>query len=86
MNTVNNLHSQIDERIRKYRNVSSIYINRYADLFALKQKTAGMDLQEIALKVIAWIRKGCHQFKTADIQKNIFREPSVILNFLNFTH
>ena len=78
LNTVNNLHSQIDERIRKYRNVSSIYINRYAALFALKQKTVGMDLQEIALKVITWIRQRCQYFRAIDIQKEIFRDPSVI--------
>lgn len=78
LNTVNNLHSQIDEWIRKYRNVGSIYINRYASLFALRQKTTGMDLQEIVLKVIAWIRQRCRYFRTRDIQKEIFRDPSVM--------
>lgn len=78
LNTVNNLHSQIDERIRKYRNVSSIYINRYAALFALRQKTVGMDLQEIALKFIAWMRPRCQYFRTKDIQKDIFNDPAVM--------
>lgn len=59
LNTVNNLHSQIDERISKCRNVSGNYVNCYAALFALKQKTVGMDLQGIALKVIAWTRQIC---------------------------
>ena len=69
LNTVNNLHSQIDEKIRRYRNVSSIYINRYAALFTLQQKCIGMDLQEIALKVVQWLRKRTQFFRVSDMRR-----------------
>lgn len=78
LNTVNNLHSQIDEKIRRYRNVSSIYINRYAALFTLQQKCIGMDLQEIALKVVQWLRKRTQFFRVSDMRRKIFDDPYIM--------
>lgn len=78
LNTVNNLHSQIDEKIRRYRNVSSIYINRYVALFTLQQKCIGMDLQEIALKVVQWLRKRTQFFRVSDMRRKIFDDPCIM--------
>lgn len=52
LNTVNSLHSKINEVIRQYRNVSSIYINRYAALFSLQQRFTGFEPKEIVLTVV----------------------------------
>ena len=41
LNTVNNLPGRVAEWIKRFRGISTIYVNRYAALFSLKQQYAG---------------------------------------------
>ena len=78
LNTVNSLHSKIKEVIRQYRNVSSIYINRYAALFSLQQRFAGFEPKEIVLTVVKWLRNKCQYFRVADMHHSIFADKYVM--------
>lgn len=78
LNTVNSLHSKINEVIRQYRNVSSIYINRYAALFSLQQRFAGFGLEEIVLTVVKWLRTKCQYFRVRDMHHSIFTDKNVM--------
>ena len=78
LNTVNNLHSQISSWLRSYRNVSSIYINRYAALFALRQRYFGCDTQEIVLKVIRWLRGRRQYFYRKEESTRIYKDEYVM--------
>ena len=48
LNTVNGLHRVFKEMMRKYRGVSTKYLNRYAALFILISAHAGQAIQEMA--------------------------------------
>ena len=64
--------------------MASIYINRYAVLFALKQKYIGYDIQEIVLKVIKSLRKIKQFFFIKDLQTtHIFEESTVMAHRVN---
>jgi transposase-like protein len=78
LNTVNNLHSRMNEWIRQYRNVSSIYLNRYVALFAFRQAMTGCDLQEAVLRIIGWMKNRSQYFFVNDIHRKIFRDPAVM--------
>ena len=81
LNNVNAWHKRIDDLYNYYRGVASIYINRYAVLFALKQKYIGYDIQEIVLKVIKSLRKIKQFFFIKDLQTtHIFDEPTVMVH------
>ena len=61
--------------------MASIYINRYAVLFALKQKYNGYDIQEIVLKVIKSLWKIKQFFFIKDLQTtHIFDESAVMVH------
>jgi len=78
LNTVNSLHSQIREILRRFRGVSSIYINQYASLFSLRREFIGCDLQEMALEVIKWLRSRCQNVTYAGIKDHIYADPFVL--------
>lgn len=78
LNTVNNLHSRIGEWLSRYRNVNSIYLYRYCALFALRQRTTGMDLYEIAVKLIVWLKQRNQYFTVKDMHKHIFNDPTIM--------
>lgn len=46
INTVNSIHSMIDEVYRHYRGVATKYLNRYLSLLVFIRRFAGMDLNE----------------------------------------
>lgn len=70
LNNVNSFHSRISEYNRKYRNVSSIYINRYNALYSLRQRYLGYDTKEIVLKLFTKLRKMKHFFYQKQINKD----------------
>ena len=79
LNNVNSWHERIKDLYEYYRGVSTIYINRYAVLFALKQKYIGYDTQEIILKIRKSLRKIKQYFFIKDLQTtHIFDEPTVM--------
>ena len=81
LNNVNSWHKRIEDLYNYYRGVASIYINRYAVLFALKQKYIGYDIQEIVLKVIKSLRKIKQFFFIKDLQTtHIFDDPAVMVH------
>ena len=75
LNFVNNLHFRMDEWLKKYRNVNTIYSNRYNALFALRQKTAGWDPVEIVTYVIRSLRNKTKLFFIRQMKENIFDDP-----------
>lgn len=46
LNTVNSIHSMIDETIEKYRGIATKYMNRYASLFVFIRRYMEMDDNE----------------------------------------
>lgn len=78
LNNVNSLHSRISEWIRNYRNVNTIYINRYNGLFMLRQRFTGADLQEIVINVLRWLRNRVQFLFIRQQMKNIFDDPVVM--------
>ena len=48
LNTVNGLHNQLKHMIRKYRGVSTIYLNRYLALFVFLAQGFGRNIAELA--------------------------------------
>lgn len=48
LNTVNGLHSQLKQMLRKYRGVSTIYLNRYLALFVMLSQGFGRNIAELA--------------------------------------
>jgi transposase-like protein len=78
LNTVNSLHGKIKKAIRQFRNVSSIYINRYAALFSFQQRFAGYDSKEIVLSVVKWLRTKCQYFRVVDMGHSIFTDEYVM--------
>ena len=78
LNNVNSFHGRIKEDMRRYRGVSSIYINRYNALSSLKQKYLGYDTKEIILKLLVSFRKNIHYFYQRQMKEKIFTDPHVI--------
>jgi hypothetical protein len=78
LNTVNNLHFRMDEWLKKYRNMSTIYINRYNALFALRHEFTGMDLPEIGTAVYRKLRGKVRCFFERQPQINIFSDPAAL--------
>lgn len=79
LNNVNSWHKRIKDVYEYYRGVASIYINRYASLFTLKQKYIGYDTQEIVLKIRKALGKIQQYFFVKDLQStHIFDEPTVM--------
>ena len=78
LNTVNNLHSRIAEWIKRFRGISTIYVNRYAALFSLKQQYAENLLRnDVCLKTRL---KSCSQYFKQDelmYQRN-FDDPDAM--------
>lgn len=48
LNTVNGLHSQFKGMLRKYRGVSTVYLNRYLALFVMLSQGIGRNIAELA--------------------------------------
>lgn len=78
LNNVNSLHDRVKDWIKKYRNVSTIYVNRYNALFSLRQKFAGCDIQEALIQVLRWLRKKTVYFYQRQIKENIFDDPRAL--------
>ena len=78
LNNVNSFHSRIKEDMRRYRGVSSIYINRYNALSSLKQKYLGYDTKEIILKLLVSFRKDIHYFYQRQMKEKIFDDPHIL--------
>ncbi len=85
LNNVNSLHSKMDEWFRNYRNVNTIYINRYNALFALRQKYAGADFQETVINVLRWLRGKVQYHFIRQQQEDIFDDPAAIKPRQNLT-
>lgn len=78
LNNANSLHSKIDLWIRCYRNVNTIYINRYNALFSLRHKLAGKDTKEAAMDVICWLRNRLTYRYQKQQMEDIFDDPAVM--------
>lgn len=78
LNNVNSLHSRIDEWIRGYRNVNTIYINRYNALFSLRQKFTGYDMQEILINILRWLKSRIQYHFNRQLRNNIFDIPDAM--------
>jgi hypothetical protein len=75
----------MDEWFRNYRNVNTIYINRYNALFALRQKYAGADFQETVINVLRWLRGKVQYHFIRQQQEDIFDDPAAIKPRQNLT-
>jgi hypothetical protein len=75
---VNSLHSRIDSWIRGYRNVNTIYVNRYNALFSLRQKFTGCDIQETVIGILRWLRERIQYHFNRNQMKNIFDHPDAM--------
>lgn len=65
--------------MRKYRGVSTIYINRYAALFCCLHEFMGCDPQEMTRNVIIKLNKIQHYFFGRKIStRDIFDDPKVM--------
>lgn len=87
LNNVNSFHDRIKDLYRHYRGVATVYINRYANLFSLKQKFLGYDIQEIVLKVIKVLHKHMQFFLIKNLKDtHLFYDPAVMVyrNVLRF--
>ena len=51
LNTVNGLHSRIKDMNRKYRGVSTKYLNRYLAMFTLREVYSGESIEEMSDKI-----------------------------------
>ena len=78
LNNVNSLHSRIDSWIRGYRNVNTIYINRYNALFSLRQKFTGCDIQETVIGILRWLRERIQYHFNRNQMKKIFDHPDAM--------
>ena len=78
LNNVNNLHFRMDEWLKKYRNVNTIYINRYNALFALRHQFTGMDLPEIVTAVYRKLRGKIRCVFERQQQTNIFSDHAAL--------
>lgn len=78
LNNVNSLHAKIDEWIRRYRNVNTIYINRYNALFSLRHKLAGMDIREAAADILRWLRSRIVYRYQRQQMEDIFDDPAAM--------
>lgn len=79
LNTVNNLHSRIAEWIRRYRGVSTIYINRYSALFSLKQQYSGKSLSEMMCSLKARLKSKSQYFLQVEaMYHKIFDDPDAM--------
>ena len=62
LNTVNSMHSKMNEWMRRYRGVSTIYLNRYAALFHFVHKFRDCDKQELTLLILKRLSRVQHYF------------------------
>ena len=71
----------MDEIMRRYRGVSTIYINRYNALFRCLHEFIDCDPQEMAMNIIRKPGKIQHCFYDREISRcNIFNDPKVMAN------
>ena len=64
LNTVNSIHSMIEEKIRFYRGVSTKYLNRYCSLFVVMRRLCTLNKSELMdelLKKIKWAHISIHR-------------------------
>lgn len=81
LNNVNSLHSTMAEWMRRYRGVSTIYLNRYASLFHFIHKYRSCDLQEMALLILKRLSNIQHYFYVHMMHtEEIFDDPQVMEN------
>ncbi len=79
LNNVNSLHSKMGDWMRKYRGVSTIYLNRYAALFHYVHKFRDCDKQEMALLILKRLNSIQHYFFDRMMHINgIFADPQVM--------
>lgn len=78
LNFVNNLHFRMEEWLKDYRNVNTIYINRYNALFALRHKLTGWDPADGVIYVIRALRGKVRFFFERQQQVNIFDDPAAM--------
>ena len=78
LNTVNNLHFRMEEWLKDYRNVNTIYSNRYNALFALRHRLTGLDPADAVIYVIRSLRNKVRFFFGRQQQENIFDDPSAM--------
>ena len=79
MNTVNSLHSKMGEWMRRYRGVSTIYLNRYAALFHFAHKFRDCDAQERTLLILRELHNIHHYFYDRQMHSTgIFDDPQVM--------
>ncbi|MBR6834420.1 MAG: IS1595 family transposase [Oscillospiraceae bacterium] len=78
LNNVNSLHSRIDFWIEGYRNVNTIYINRYNALFSLRQKFTGCDINECVINTLRWLRNRAQYHFNRNQMNNIFDDPDAM--------
>ena len=78
LNNVNSLHSRIDDWIRGYRNVNTIYINRHNALFSLRQKFTGCDIQETVIGILRWLRERIQYHFNRNQMHSIFDHPAAL--------
>ncbi len=62
LNNVNSLHDKIRDRMKKYRGVSTIYLNRYAAMFYMMHKFASCGIQEMTLMILKGLSHIQHYF------------------------
>lgn len=79
LGNVNSFHSRISEYVRQYRGVNSIYINRYAALYSLRQRYTGCDSKEILLKVLKQLKLQINYFYQRQLtDEHIFKDEHVM--------
>ena len=79
LETVNHLHSAVKEIYRRYRGVSTVYLNRYANLFTIKQQYRDYDTQEILIILLGKFRKVRQYFFVRELMDtHLFEEPRVM--------
>ena len=78
MNNVNSLHSRMDEWLMDYRNVNTIYANRYNALFEIRHKYAGEDIQEIVIQIFRRLRGKVKYFFRRQQQEQIFNDAAAM--------
>ena len=79
LNNVNSLHSVIRERMRKYRGVSTINLNRYAAMFYYMHKYTSCDAQELTLLILRDLSQIQYYFYEREMYTvGIFDDPKVM--------
>lgn len=78
LNNANSLHSRIKKWLNGYRNVNTIYTNRYNALFSLRHKYSGEDAEEMLTSIKRELHQKVQYFFRRQIQENIFDDPAAM--------